>query len=158
MREFYKVFVTKDFPRIYEQRVHFDCDASVAIISEGHWAGRSDSDYWIDAIVLNKGEWFWSFDGARDNWEDRRLAGIDKITDQIKSLEDKMLEVATSNRPERTDIPEEFYCRAMPDGREAQVARYKSITARISKKRAEAEIASLTKSLEVAKLKAADNE
>ena len=51
----FKVFVTKDFPKIYEERVHFENDDpnnDTAILEDAWYDNEPYCERWISAVIF----------------------------------------------------------------------------------------------------------
>lgn len=148
----YKVFVTKDFPRIYEQRVHFeknDISGDTAIVREGY--GRDDpyvGDTYTRPVVLNPGEWFWSFEDAKVDWNKRRQKRITQKLVLRAEINVEIKELYETNDPTRDDVESGEFCEPYPDGKEAQVERHSKFRREWERKVLEEDIARQKETLE----------
>ena len=78
---FYKVIVTKDFPKIYEERVHFegdDTENDVAIVEDKYYVDEPYSEHWVPAVVLNKPDWHWEIEDAFEEFDRRKKESKEK--------------------------------------------------------------------------------
>lgn len=152
VRNNYKVFVTKDFPRIYEQRIHFegnDVEQTTAIIREGY--GQDDpyvGDHYTPPEVLKPGEWFWEFKDAKKDWNRRRKELIADKLARIKRLQAEVEELESSAKPKRSEVDEGEFCEPYPDGKQEQIDRLARIEKKWEKKRLEEEVANHKAALE----------
>lgn len=67
-KTFYKVFVTKDFPRVYEERVFFHDDNTendVAVLQEEYYVNEAYNEHWVSEINLVKPDWHWEIEEAK---------------------------------------------------------------------------------------------
>jgi hypothetical protein len=148
--DFYKVYVTKDFPRVYEERVYFkndDPSNEIAIIREGYHVDEVYSDYWVDEVVLKPGEWFWTTEEVEKDFERRRLELMSKKDREIERIEDEMAELRGTRFSESDIKPGEF-CKNLPSGKQEQIDRHYKIEQNWKKKRLEEKLDRQRKEIE----------
>lgn len=141
----FKVFVTKDFPRIYEESVFFkdgDINSAIAVIREGY--GNDDpyvGDTYTPPEILKEGEWFWEFKDAKKDWNRRRKRLILELKNRVVMLQAKIEHQESHKSLKRSTVEENKLCQAFPDGKQAQLERYDAKDKAWERMRLEKEIA-----------------
>jgi hypothetical protein len=138
----YKVLVTKDFPRIYEQRVHFDGDdpkSETAVIRDEYYVNEAYNEHTVPAEVLKKPDWHWSMEEVKKDFV-RRCN--EKLVQKIKQIERLQAEVKNLRETEFSeyDVEPGKWCENMPTGMQEQIERHCRIEHRREKKRLEEEL------------------
>jgi hypothetical protein len=144
-KTFYKIFVTKDFPRVYEQRVFFhddDTNSDTAVVQESYYVNEPYNEHWVDEINLKKPDWHWELEEVEKDFERRRLALMARKNREIDIIEDHLAELRGMSFSHSNIETDDFCKNRFPTGKQEQLDRYKKIREKIKKKRLKKELAS----------------
>lgn len=148
----FKVFVTKNFPQIYEEIVHFkdnNPDNKEAIVRDEYYVDEPYSEHWVSAVTLKPGEWFWTYKEAKKDWDRRQRLCIKSMISQCNLLE-KQIEQTRKRRFSRTDVKKDdnHWWKNLPEGKQEQIERYKKIELKIKKERTAKELEAQKKKMQ----------